>query len=155
MLHLLTNHGNWVCFVAFSPDGTRLVTAGGDTTARVWDVESGEELLVLRGHTSGLVRTAQFSPDGAFIVTAGEDGRALVWDAATGEMRQALAGHIADVWYAGFSHDGTTVVTASFDGTLRLWDPSIEALLARAQTQIQRDPPIFTLEEQQFYGLAP
>src|SRR4051812_11772360 len=39
-----------VCSVAFSPDGTRIVSCGGDTSVRVWDAEMGTELLTLMGH---------------------------------------------------------------------------------------------------------
>ena len=35
---------------AFSPDGTRIVTASDDKTARIWDAATGKELTVLRGH---------------------------------------------------------------------------------------------------------
>lgn len=153
LLPPITAHGDWVWWVGFSPDGTKLVTAGGDTTARVWDAASGAELLVLAGHKQGLVRTAQFSPDGTTIVTAGEDGTARLWDAASGAPLAELAGHADDVWYAGFSHDGMTIVTASFDGTLRLWDASIQATLARAQGQVQRDPPLFTVDERDRYDI--
>ena len=53
----------------FSPDGTRIVTASRDKTARVWDAATGKSLATLAGH-EGDVMSAQFSPDGTRIVTA-------------------------------------------------------------------------------------
>ena len=74
----------WSTTAAFSPDGTRIVTASVDKTARVWDAATANELAVLRGHEGG-VTSAAFSPDGTRIVTASDDKTARVWDAATGE----------------------------------------------------------------------
>ena len=37
--------------VAFSPDGTRIVTGSEDKTAKVWDARTGTPLLELKGHT--------------------------------------------------------------------------------------------------------
>jgi WD40 repeat protein len=64
---------------AFSPDGRRIVTTSTDKTARIWDVATGSEIKVLRGHESS-VTSATFSPDGTRIVTASEDGTARIWD---------------------------------------------------------------------------
>src|SRR5271157_4742570 len=64
--------------LVFAPDG-RLVTAGEDGTARVWDLKQPQaQPLVLRGH-EGLITALVFAPDGR-LVTAGEDGTARVWD---------------------------------------------------------------------------
>jgi WD40 repeat protein len=49
--------------VAFRPDGQLLATASKDKTAKVWEAQSGKELLTLRGH-SGSVFAVAFSPDG-------------------------------------------------------------------------------------------
>jgi WD40 repeat protein len=65
---------------AFSPDGSRIVTASGDTTARIWDVASAKEIAGLRGHVSN-VWSGAFSPDGSRIVTASYDNTARIWDA--------------------------------------------------------------------------
>jgi WD40 repeat protein len=62
----------------FSPDGTRIVTASFDGTAKVWDPD-GALLATLEGH-SGDVASAVFSPDGTRIVTASFDDTAKVWD---------------------------------------------------------------------------
>ena len=111
---------------SFSPDGARVVTAGGDGTAKVWDARSGAEVLALKGH-AGAVRTAGFSPDGARVVTASEDGTAKVWDAATGAEVLALKGHTGVVTSAGFSPDGSRMVTASEDHTAKVWDAATGA----------------------------
>ena len=52
---------------AFSPDGSRIVTASADNTARIWDAATAKEIAVLRGYR---VNSAAFSPDGSRIVTA-------------------------------------------------------------------------------------
>ena len=78
---------------AFSPDGSRIVTASGDKTARIWDAATGKEIAVLRGHDDASCISAAFSPDGSRIVTASEDNTARIWDAATGKEIAVLRGH--------------------------------------------------------------
>jgi WD40 repeat protein len=53
-----------VMSAAFSPDGTRIVTASDDKTARIRDAGTAKEIAVLRGHDDPLV-SAAFSPDGS------------------------------------------------------------------------------------------
>ena len=77
VLATLRGHTDWVQRAAFSPDGTRIVTASDDGTARVWSA-AGEPLFTLVGH-SDAVHDAAFSPDGARIVTAADDGTARIW----------------------------------------------------------------------------
>ena len=83
-------------------DGTRVVTAPDDKTARLWDAATGKEIAVLRGHDD-TVRSAAFSPDGTRVVTASDDKTARLWDAATGKEIVALRGHDNTVWSAAFS----------------------------------------------------
>jgi len=128
-LAVLSDHDGPVIGAAFSPDGTRIVTASGDQTARVWDVATATQLAVLSGHTNG-VYTASFSPDGQRIVTASRDRTARIWDATTGKALAVLTGHGADVYTAVFSPDGRHVLTASEDGTARIWDAATAKPLA-------------------------
>jgi WD40 repeat protein len=72
-------HENEANSAAFSPDGSRIVTASWDMTARIWDAATGKEIAVLRGHDDG-VNSAAFSPDGSHIVTASWDKTARIWD---------------------------------------------------------------------------
>ena len=51
----LRGHSGTVVGVAYSPDGKRLATASDDETAKVWDAETGKELLTLRGHSGSVV----------------------------------------------------------------------------------------------------
>ncbi|HKI71554.1 MAG TPA: WD40 repeat domain-containing serine/threonine-protein kinase, partial [Verrucomicrobiae bacterium] len=113
-------HGTSLFYAEFSPDGTRLVTASDDYTARVWDVDSGKEILVLRH--DGPVYHAAFSPDGRCIVTASADHTARVWDAQSGEPVSPPLRHKDTVWGAGFSPDSQTVATASADKTAQVWN---------------------------------
>jgi len=62
----------------FNRDGTRILTASGDT-ARVWDTTSARTMAILKGH-NGVVRSAAFSPDETRAVTGSDDGTARVWD---------------------------------------------------------------------------
>ena len=89
------------------------MTASDDSTARIWDAESGKEIAVLKGH-DGAVRSAAFSGDGKRVVTASADKTARIWDAESGKEIAVLKGHDGSVQSAAFSGDGKRVVTASW-----------------------------------------
>ncbi len=120
-MHTLAGHTDTVTSAAFSPDGTLVVTASNDSTAKVWDVATGNEVHTLAGHTD-TVTSAAFSPDGKLVVTASDDSTAKVWDVATGNEVHTLVGHTGAVYSVAFSPDGALVVTASDDSTAKVWD---------------------------------
>jgi len=64
----------------WSTDGTRIITASDDATARIWNTDGSGQPVVLRGHEQGL-RFAAFSPDGQLIITTSKDGTARIWNA--------------------------------------------------------------------------
>jgi WD40 repeat protein/tRNA A-37 threonylcarbamoyl transferase component Bud32 len=120
-LAVLEGHQDSVSSVAFSPDGTRLVTGLHDNTARLWDAATGEQIAVIEGH-EGPVLSVAFSPDGTQFATGSYDSTARLWDATTGEQLTALGGHQREVRSVAFSPDGTRLATGSADNTARLWD---------------------------------
>lgn len=117
---VLKGHKGLLWGASFAPDGSRIVTASEDKTARVWNAENGDQLATLRGHTEG-VRVASFSPDGRQVITASTDKTARLWNAETGQQSAVLE-HDGVVRSAAFSPDGRRVVTASDDNTARVWD---------------------------------
>ena len=126
---LLVGHTSTVWSAAFSPDGTRIVTASADKTARLWEAATGRLLATLEGHRD-TVRHAAFSPDGARVVTASGDRTARLWEVATGRRLATLEGHKGYVSSAALSPDGARILTASYDKTARLWEAATGRLLA-------------------------
>ncbi|KAG0066809.1 hypothetical protein BGZ89_006877, partial [Linnemannia elongata] len=118
----LRGHVRGINDVTFSADSLRIVSAGKDKTARVWESNGGvEAVLVLEGHSSSLFG-ASFSPCGKKVVSCSSDKTIRLWDAQTGECLLVLEGHTGIVGSVRFSVDGRTLVSGSDDQTIRFWN---------------------------------
>jgi WD40 repeat protein len=113
----IARHGR-TSSVCFSPDGKRLVSAGGDRALHVWDAETGKELT--RIDVAACCTT--FSPDGKRVVSGGyPDGVVRVWDVRSGKELLECKGHTGAVVSVAYFPDGRRVASASHDGTVRVW----------------------------------
>src|SRR5262245_10893672 len=122
MLHRIPAHGGGVRSLAFTPDGKRLISTGGDGHVRVWDNVTGTPLPPLpreNGHGQG-VWCVSVSADGRTLASSAEDVR--LWDISTGKLRRILKGHLTEVFAVGLSPDGHRVASIGGDRTLRVWD---------------------------------
>jgi WD40 repeat protein/serine/threonine protein kinase len=119
--HMVLRHPASVNPAAWSPDGTRIVTASADKTALIWSADGSGPTLILRGHED-VVQSAAWSPDGTRIVTASYDKTARVWNADGSGIPIVLRGHEDLVQSAAWSPDSTRIVTASHDKTARVWN---------------------------------
>jgi WD40 repeat protein len=104
----------------FSPDGQRIVT-GSEAGTRFWDVETGRELLALRGLESPAFGRPCFSPDGQWIAS-GYGKTAKLWNSRTQPGLLLLEAHKGPVRSVAFAPDGQRLVTASDDQTATVWD---------------------------------
>lgn len=105
-LRTLTGHTNRVCRVAFHPNGVHLGSASFDQTWRLWDVETGDELLLQEGHSKGVYAIA-FQDDGSLACTGGMDAIGRVWDLRSGKTAMTLDGHSDDILGIDFAPNGS------------------------------------------------
>jgi WD40 repeat protein/tRNA A-37 threonylcarbamoyl transferase component Bud32 len=107
-------------YVAFSPDGRRLIVAGF-AELEVWDLTTGQDLLVLPGHNRSLSGLA-VSPDGLRLASAGRDRTIKLFEAASGRELRTLLGHSDFIGAIAFSPDGRQLASASADRIVKVWD---------------------------------
>jgi WD40 repeat protein len=119
---LVYKHPINVSRVAFSADGTRAATAG-DTTAKLWDTDSGAVVRTFIGHT-GQVTALALSQNGKLLITGSTDSTAKIWDIATGTTTSTLRGHTGSINDVACSFSSNLLATASDDRTARIWELS-------------------------------
>lgn len=128
-LHSFTSSAGGLTRVAFSPDGTRLLTASDDentehlAVVQIWDLLSGQPVVQVK--QVGEIWAVAFSPDGAQFATGAFGGQTYVWDAASGQIARTLTAHGNIVLDVVFSPDGTQLATVSADGAAKLWQLDI------------------------------
>ncbi len=124
----LKGHTSAVHGIMFSPNGQHIATAGGDATARIWNVSTGQEIASLQNH-SAYLKTVAYSRDGSTLAFGGDKAISLV-NPLTGRLLHTLTGH-ANVSRVVFSHDGMRLASASngdvlapakSDKTVKIWN---------------------------------
>ena len=128
----LVGHDKPVSAIAFSVDGSRIITGSHDGTARIWGILDGSLWRTLERHEGGVVWVS-FSPDGSRAVTAGADRTVKVWDASSGELLFSKTGYSVGISPLGHR----IVITGTSAG--QVWDVSSGDLVAKLE--VPRAPP--------------
>ncbi len=120
----IANHADWVTAIAWSDDGTRLVSASRDKSAKVFDANSGELLVSYSGHTAA-VRGVAFLPDGKQVFSTGSDKKLHRWEveAAKKVIEVAVGGEAYKI-----VRGETFVFVSGADNQLRRIDQSTNGI---------------------------
>jgi WD40 repeat protein len=115
-------HHGQVTSLAFSSDGSQIVSGSQDSTVRIQPVASSEDLFAsITGH-DGRVSQVMFSSDGSRLVTGSFDKTVRIWDGLTCKELAVLHGHQDLVTTVAYSPDYARVISGSRDDTVRVWD---------------------------------
>jgi RNA polymerase sigma factor (sigma-70 family) len=113
--------------IVWSPDGKKIASMGGHSTARrlcLWDAETGRELYDLPAR--GGVASATFSRDGKLLAAAEARG-VVIWDVAKGTIVSQYAGR-PEANEVAYSPDGKTLAIAVGGGLIQLRDVTTGAV---------------------------
>jgi WD40 repeat protein len=133
--------------VAWSPDGSLLVTAGDDGIVWFWDGTSGEKLTSIQMNISTgnsqasdlVVWSITWSPDGSYLAAGSGDGNMQVWEVSRLERIIEVKAHEQHITYLAWSPLEERLVSAGADGQARVWN-------------VARDNMVLSLPENQYVG---
>jgi hypothetical protein len=144
--YALVGHGGPVWSVAFTPDGGRILSAGGDARVRVWDVATRRQLQRFTRHT-GTVFCVAISPDGRRALSGSGElpgsqeipaktiGSVCLWEIESGTEIHRLDGEEDAITSVSFSPDGKQALFGSFRGAVVLWDVENWKEISRWRTE--------------------
>jgi WD40 repeat protein len=124
--------------VAFSPDGSRVVSGSKDQTVRFWDPQSGKSIGPPFQSQTAEVRSVAFSPDMTYLICVSMDDTVECWDLRSGApMELGLEGNTKELLSITISPNGSRIAAVSLSGIVYLWDvvncrlvsPPIESLV--------------------------
>jgi WD40 repeat protein len=125
----LTGHEPGIKGLQFSGDGQRLLSVGADPTARIWDMQTGELLVSLRGGDDRLESGAMDAAGAVAMTYSPVSNRVWFWNARTGEL---LHDHetAAIPFVAAMSTDGSLGALGTAAGLVQVWDVATGAEVA-------------------------
>jgi WD40 repeat protein len=120
-------HTNYVESVTFMPDGKTVLSGSLDNTLKLWDIETGQEIHTLSGHTGWIMSAVAFKEgDTALakdnrVLSGSYDKTIKLWDSKTGQVLDTFEGHARAIFSVALSPNGKTAISASGDNTLIRW----------------------------------
>ena len=120
-------HDAAVWGVAFSPDSSRLATAGADARVKLWNLADGAAIANSEGH-AGPVYQVAFHPDGDELASCGADHSLRRWNAADGAALSTVTAPAADALFRlAYAPDGSRLLTGGQSRTLYRWSSGADA----------------------------
>jgi len=119
--HALKGHQDIAGALAFSPDGKRLASGGGDRRLILWDVATGKSEKVLEPH-SAVLKHVSFSPDGERILVCAEDSSCYIWSVAKGVLESRFTGN-PPIQCNAWSPDGKSIAAGHGPGLISITEP--------------------------------
>ncbi|KAI9498680.1 G-protein beta subunit [Zychaea mexicana] len=102
----------------------QIVTASGDTTCALWDIDAGVKVEEFQEHSGDVMCLSVLKNNPHIFVSGACDNTAKVWDVRDKRRKcmQTFTGHESDINAIDFFPDGAAFGTGSDDATCRLFD---------------------------------
>lgn len=120
-LATLSGHEKEITQLLVTADGGSLISAGKDSSVRVWDLQTYKCIHALKGHQDW-VRSIGLTNKNDKVVSGSDDWTLKVWDLASGKCECTMSGHTMPVFTVAVSKNDHFVFSGSRDRTIRIWD---------------------------------
>jgi len=118
----LAGHDGYISSCRFINEGS-IVTASGDSTCMLWDIELGQAKQTFADHESDVMSLSMLpSVDANIFISGSCDSMAKVWDIRTGKCTMTLRGHESDINSVCMFPDGKAFGTGSDDSSCKIFD---------------------------------